>query len=87
MQNLPIKKFQTVLASATADSKTMQIAKQYLKTSLCFFNMNTLNDLVDATGVPIKLNHYYMVLNIEQRMDTLFSFIKSHLDSKCIVFF
>lgn len=56
----------------------MQVAKQVLKTSFCFFNMNSSEELVDAAGVPLKLNHYYMLLPFEKKMDTLFSFIKSH---------
>jgi superfamily II DNA/RNA helicase len=27
---------------------------------------------------PVKLLHYYMQMNIEEKMDTLFSFLKSH---------
>jgi ATP-dependent RNA helicase DDX10/DBP4 len=36
---------------------------------------------------PVKLLHYYMQVNIEEKLDTLFSFLKSHQSSKCIVFF
>ena len=36
---------------------------------------------------PVKLLHYYMQINIEEKLDTLFSFLKSHPSSKCIVFF
>ena len=36
---------------------------------------------------PVKLTHYYMQINAENKLDTLFSFIKSHKHSKCIVFF
>ena len=36
---------------------------------------------------PVKLLHYYMQVNIEEKLDTLFSFLKSHKSSKCIVFF
>ena len=27
---------------------------------------------------PVKLLHYYMQVNIEEKLDTLFSFLKSH---------
>jgi ATP-dependent RNA helicase DDX10/DBP4 len=36
---------------------------------------------------PVKLLHYYMQINIEEKLDTLFSFLKSHQNNKCIVFF
>ena len=36
---------------------------------------------------PVKLLHYYMELEIETKLDTLFSFLKSHPKSKCLVFF
>lgn len=36
---------------------------------------------------PVKLLHYYMVIPIEDKLDTLFSFLKSHQKSKCLVFF
>jgi ATP-dependent RNA helicase DDX10/DBP4 len=36
---------------------------------------------------PVKLLHFYMTLKIEEKMDTLFSFIKSHPKAKILVFF
>ena len=36
---------------------------------------------------PVKLLHYYMQVEIEEKLDTLFSFLKSHQKNKCIVFF
>lgn len=36
---------------------------------------------------PVKLNHMYICINAEHKLDTLFSFMKSHNDAKCIVFF
>ena len=36
---------------------------------------------------PVKLLHYYMEMKIEDKLDTLFSFLKSHPKSKCLVFF
>lgn len=36
---------------------------------------------------PIKLNHYFMETKIEEKLDYLFSFLKSHPKSKCLVFF
>ena len=36
---------------------------------------------------PVKLVHYCMKLPIQEKMDTLFSFLKSHTKNKVIVFF
>jgi len=36
---------------------------------------------------PVKLLHYYMQMEIDEKLDTLFSFLKSHQKNKCIVFF
>tara|TARA_B110000285_G_scaffold216619_1_gene264087 strand:+ start:442 stop:1305 length:864 start_codon:yes stop_codon:yes gene_type:complete len=36
---------------------------------------------------PVKLLHYYMEMKIEDKLDILFSFLKSHPKSKCLVFF
>jgi len=36
---------------------------------------------------PVKLLHYFMEVKVEDKLDTLFSFIKSHPKSKCLVFF
>ncbi len=36
---------------------------------------------------PVKLLHYYMQIPIEEKLDTLFSFLKTHQKNKVIVFF
>ena len=36
---------------------------------------------------PVKLLHHYMELKIEDKLDVLFSFLKAHPKSKCLVFF
>ena len=36
---------------------------------------------------PIKLLHFYMQIKIEEKLDVLFSFLKSHQKCKVIVFF
>lgn len=36
---------------------------------------------------PVKLLHFYMQINIDEKLDTLFSFLKSHPKCKCLVFF
>jgi superfamily II DNA/RNA helicase len=83
--------------SATADSKTLGLAKNHMKKDFCHFNMHQYETspeiVIDAktgeekTLPPLKINHYCMVLPYEAKLDTLYSFIKSHQSSKCIVFF
>ena len=36
---------------------------------------------------PTTLLHYYMEVKIEDKLDILFSFLKSHLKQKILVFF
>ena len=36
---------------------------------------------------PVKLVHHYLEIKIEDKLDVLFSFLKSHPKSKCLVFF
>ncbi len=50
MRNLPHNKnFQTLMFSATADKKTLELAKGYFKKDFSFFNMNP-QDSENATG-------------------------------------
>lgn len=44
-------------------------------------------EMVAKYVTPVKLTHYYMVIEADQKLDTLFSFMKSHKEAKCIVFF
>lgn len=36
------------------------------------------DNFVPKYSTPVKLTHYYMEVNAENKLDTLFSFIKSH---------
>ncbi len=36
---------------------------------------------------PTTLLHYYMEVQVHEKLDMLFSFLKSHVKSKCLVFF
>lgn len=38
------------------------------------------------TATPLRLQQVYAVVKPEEKMDVLWSFLKSHLKSKCIVF-
>ena len=45
-----------------------------------------LNEKIKSI-TPVKLVHSCMELKIEDKLDMLFSFLKSHPMSKCLVFF
>ena len=40
-----------------------------------------------STATPDRLSQHYCVVPLNAKLDVLFSFIKSHLKSKAIVFF
>lgn len=44
------------------------------------------NDIKLKSITPQKLLHYHMELEIDEKLDTLFSFIKSHQKAKILVF-
>lgn len=48
-------------------------------------NKDALDKLKSIT--PVKLLHYFMETKIEEKLDLLFSFLKSHPKAKCLVFF
>ena len=41
----------------------------------------------DEEVTPKQLVQNFVVVNLQDKLDTLFSFVKSHLKSKVIVFF
>ena len=108
LRNLPMKRTQTLLFSATAKKSLEKLAKNVLNVDFNYFCMNHYDsantimtgeqdaaDEVKEGGdsktpryiTPLKLTHKYICIEAEYKLDTLFSFIKSHKDAKCIVFF
>ena len=69
--------------SATADAKTKRVADSVLRSEFSYFSVDPQDQL--AAGVAV--NHYFMSVPAKDKLDTLFSFVKSHQKSKCIVFF
>jgi len=47
----------------------------------------TQRGIADLYEMPNKLEQFYMKMNLEEKLDNLFSFLKSHLKSKILVFF
>ena len=49
-------------------------------------NKNQSNERIEIFDIPNQLMQYYMKLRIEEKLDTLFSFLKTHPKSKILVF-
>jgi ATP-dependent RNA helicase DDX10/DBP4 len=102
MQNLPAK-IQTMLFSATIRNKLKDLVRIKLNKDheyISLHDYDSVEGLANEIGkddkslteqlkniTPLKLLHHYMVVNIEEKLDTLFSFVKSHQKSKILVFF
>ncbi|GIL64765.1 hypothetical protein Vafri_18644 [Volvox africanus] len=78
--NLPHQR-QTMLFSATQTKSVRDLAR------LSLTDPEYLAVHAEATNpTPVKLQQAYMVVDLGQKMDVLWSFIKSHLKAKTIVF-
>jgi len=100
--NLP-SNVQTLLFSATVRNKVKDLAKLNLKPDYEYISLHDFESVENKVSggpadedeedskikaiTPQKLLHYYMELKIDEKLDTLFSFLKSHPKSKCLVFF
>ncbi|KAL4503325.1 hypothetical protein ABPG72_000931 [Tetrahymena utriculariae] len=95
--NLP-KSRQTILFSATLSKSIHELSKLSLKNAEHIFlhevrstqdqdSKNVINTSIkDIYEAPIKLTQYYMEVNIEDKLNMLFSFLRSHKKNKVLVF-
>eukprot|EP01041_Mallomonas_annulata_P006904 gene6904-14017_t len=72
---------QTLLFSATQTKSVKDLARLSLR-SAEYLSIYAEED----QPTPAKLQQHYLVCSLQQKLDVLFSFIKSHLGSKIIVF-
>ncbi|KAH3670576.1 hypothetical protein OGAPHI_001091 [Ogataea philodendri] len=77
--NLPPER-QTLLFSATQTKSVQDLAR------LSLVSPKYVNTSSDATTTPESLEQSYVVIRLQDKLDILWSFIKSHLDSKILVF-
>ncbi|KAJ1819454.1 ATP-dependent RNA helicase dbp4 [Coemansia sp. RSA 2675] len=78
--NLPRQR-QTLLFSATQTKSVKDLARLSLERPE-YVGVHEM----DKFSTPSKLSQYYMVVELPQKLDILFSFMKTHVKSKMIIF-
>ncbi|XP_047128376.1 probable ATP-dependent RNA helicase DDX10 isoform X1 [Hydra vulgaris] len=80
IENLPKTRL-TLLYSATQTKSVQDLARLSLQ------NPEYISVHENAKySTPIRLSQSYVIVNLQDKINFLFSFIKSHLKTKCIVF-
>jgi ATP-dependent RNA helicase DDX10/DBP4 len=85
MENIPKSSRQTLLFSATQTKKIKDLARLSLSSP----EYVAVNEEGSGKGglIPDTLQQHYMIVPLEQKLSLLFSFIRTHLKSKVLVFF
>lgn len=81
LSHLP-KSRQTLLFSATQTQSVAQLARLSLKDPVHI----GIQEAGSSTATPASLSQHYNVCTLDQKLDVLWSFIKTHLHSKILVF-
>ncbi|KAF8062332.1 P-loop containing nucleoside triphosphate hydrolase protein, partial [Lyophyllum atratum] len=80
LSHLP-KSRQTLLFSATQTQSVSDLARLSLKTPVSVGLEETAN-----SSIPQNLEQHYAICTLDKKLDMLWSFIKTHLQSKVLVF-
>ncbi|KAK0205422.1 P-loop containing nucleoside triphosphate hydrolase protein [Desarmillaria ectypa] len=84
LAHLP-KSRQTLLFSATQTQSVSDLARLSLKDPV-YIGIHNAEDGSGSTATPENLSQHYLVCTLDQKLSLLWSFIKSHLQSKVLVF-
>ena len=86
LQHLPSDR-QTLLFSATQTKNVRQLARLSMRAPE-YLSVHTQREREAASAgrMPQNLKQHYMVVRAEDKLDVLYSFVKSHLKTKTIVF-
>lgn len=82
LEHLP-KSRQTLLFSATQTQSVTDLARLSLKDPA---QIGIETSPLSQSFLPQKLEQHYLVVELDKKLDVLWSFIKTHLQSKMIVF-
>jgi ATP-dependent RNA helicase DDX10/DBP4 len=85
LEHLP-KSRQTLLFSATQTKSIKDLARLSLKEPVSVGVNDKEHEEAGYTATPKNLEQHYSVVELDRKLDVLFSFVKTHLKSKIIVF-
>jgi ATP-dependent RNA helicase DDX10/DBP4 len=85
LAHLP-KSRQTLLFSATQTQSVKDLARLSLKTPVSVGAEEKEKEVEGYSATPINLEQHYSVVELDKKLDVLFSFVRTHLKSKILVF-
>lgn len=85
LAHLP-KSRQTLLFSATQTQSVKDLARLSLKTPVSVGAEEKEKEVEGYSATPTNLEQHYSVVDLDKKLDVLFSFVRTHLKSKILVF-
>jgi len=85
LDHLP-KSRQTLLFSATQTQSIKDLARLSLKSPVSVGANESDKEVEGWSATPKNLEQHYSVVELDKKLDVLFSFVRTHLKSKIIVF-